>query len=156
VDEEKAVHTFPDGTHQEYTKQATYKRPDGIVLIDQDRCVGCGACVDDCPYGARYLDPLKAAGGMPGMKAADKCSLCEHRLAEDVVPSCVNTCEGRARVVGDLNDPNSEISRLIAANKTRVLQPKLKTDPQIYYIDLDDDFSSEIEESNKMNKATLA
>ncbi len=156
VDEEEAVLTFPDGTKKKYKKRATYQRPDGIVLIDQDRCIGCGACVDDCPYGVRYLDPVKAAGGMLEMKAADKCSLCAHRLAEGVIPSCVNTCQGHARLAGNLNDPTSKLSRLIASNQTRVLRPELNTDPQCYYIGLDDDFYAQIVESNKMNKATLA
>jgi tetrathionate reductase subunit B len=156
VDEMEAVHTFPDGSRTKYLKRATYQRPDGVVLIDQNRCIGCGACVNDCPYGVRYLDPVKSAGGLPEMKAADKCTLCAHRLAEGVVPSCVNTCQGRARKVGNLKDPKSEISRLIASNQTRVLRPELKTDPQCYYIGLDEDFYAQIEESNKMNKATLA
>lgn len=156
VDEMEAVHTFPDGSKMKYMKRATYQRPDGVVSIDQDRCIGCGNCVNDCPYGVRYLDPVKAAGGEPTLKAADKCSLCEHRLEAGIAPSCVNTCPGRARVAGDLNDPTSDISRLIASNNTRVLRPELKTDPRCYYIGLEEDFYAQIAESNKMNKATLA
>ncbi len=156
VDEIEAIHTFPDGSRTKYMKRATYQRPDGVVLIDQDRCIGCGACVNDCPYGARFLDPVIAAGGSPDMQAANKCTLCAHRLAEGIVPSCVNTCQGRARIAGNLNDPKSKISRLIASNETRHLRPELKTDPQCYFIGLDDDFYAEIKESNQMNKNTLA
>ncbi|MGK5091786.1 4Fe-4S dicluster domain-containing protein [Deltaproteobacteria bacterium TL4] len=138
VDPVAAAYKFPNGKMVEYQKKATYKRPDGIVLIDQDRCVGCGNCVDDCPYGARYLDPVKPSGGDPDDNAADKCDLCVHRLEKGIVPSCVNTCGAEARIVGDLNDPNSEISKVIASNKDqiRVLLPEKKTLPQVYYIGL--------------------
>ena len=90
---------------------ATYKRPDGIVVIDKDRCVGCGNCVDDCPYGVRFLHPDQKAGGEPDENAADKCDLCIHRLSNGVVPSCVNTCPAGARRIdassGILRFPNA-------------------------------------------------
>jgi tetrathionate reductase subunit B len=139
VDEVDASFTFPDGETVTYRKHATYKRPDGAVLIDQHRCVGCGACVRGCPYDVRYLDESKKAGGDPNEHPADKCTLCVHRLDEGIVPSCVNTCQGHARMVGDLNDPESEISVTLKANKTAVLLPEEKTGPQCFYIDLDPD-----------------
>jgi len=117
-------------------KRATYKRPDGVVLVDQDRCIGCGQCIRNCPYQVRSFDPGKKAGGNPSANPADKCTLCEHRLEAGVVPSCVNTCPARARIVGNLNDPNSEVSKLLKAHKkdVAVLLPEKKTRPQVYYI----------------------
>ena len=129
--------TFPDGTAVDYQARATFQRPDGLVLIDQERCTGCGRCVVDCPYGARYLDPVKAAGGDETQKAADKCTLCIHRLEHGIVPACVNTCQSGARLAGNLNDPESEISRLIADNDAFVLKEDAGTEPAVYYIGTD-------------------
>jgi tetrathionate reductase subunit B len=117
-----------------FKKRATYKRPDGIVLVDQDRCIGCGMCIMHCPYKVRSFDPGKRAGGNPDANPAQKCTFCEHRLEKGVVPSCVNTCTGRARHIGDLNDPNSEVSKLLKKHKARVLLPGKGTRPQVYYI----------------------
>lgn len=137
-----ATFTFPDGKKVDYKKKATYQRPDGLVLIDQDRCVGCGMCVKLCPYKVRFQDPVKPAGGLPSRKAANKCTMCAHRLDNGVVPSCVNTCQGGARIAGNLNDPASEISRLLASEKTSVLAPESGTNPQCFYIDLDGEVHS--------------
>ena len=101
VEEIETEFTWPDGTRQKYMKKATYQRPDGIVLVDQDRCVGCGACVEACPYKVRFLNPAKktvspyAVGDNP----AEKCDMCVHRLDSGIVPACVNTCPAGARVV---------------------------------------------------------
>ncbi len=139
VDMVDAALTFPSGKEVSYRKAATYQRPDGLVLIDQDRCVGCGRCVEDCPYGVRYLDPVKKAGGNESFTAADKCTLCVHRLEQGLVPSCVNTCPSGARVAGNLNDPNSEISKALAENEAdiSVLLPEAGTEPRCFYIGLD-------------------
>lgn len=141
--------TFPSGKKTFYQARATYQRPDGLVLIDQDRCVGCGKCVTSCPYQARYLDPVKTAGGNPDLygltidspKAADKCSLCTHRLENGVVPACVNTCPANCRLVGNLNDSDSEISKRIAAagDEVSVILPGIGTEPQVFYIGLNED-----------------
>jgi len=118
-----------------FKKRATYKRPDGAVLVDQDRCIGCGQCIRHCPYSVRFFDPGKQAGGNPTANPADKCTFCEHRIEAGVVPSCVNTCQARARIFGDLNNPDSEVSKLLKAHKeATVLLPEKKTKPQIYYI----------------------
>ncbi len=140
---------FSGGGSAQFWARATYQRPDGLVHVDQDRCVGCGYCVADCPYGARFLDYSKTAGGDPaevGMSISDphpvdKCNSCIHRLANGIVPSCVNTCPANARVTGNLNDPNSEISQQIAAagDRVTVLLGGSGTDPALYYIDLDPD-----------------
>jgi tetrathionate reductase subunit B len=128
VDEIDASFTYPDGRKVHYKKRATFQRPDGTVLVDQDRCIGCGLCVKLCPYKVRYLDPVK--------DIADKCSLCVHRLEAGIVPSCVNTCQGNARLAGDLNDTSSKISRLIREKNAQVLRTDFGTDPQCYYVDL--------------------
>lgn len=138
VDEVEAVFVWPDGTNQSYQKRATYQRPDGIVLVDQDRCVGCAACVDLCPYQARFLNPVRRTVSEDAVDdhPADKCTLCEHRIEAGLVPACVNTCQAEARVIGDLSDPDSEISKIIAANEVQVLAPDQGTDPQCRYVDL--------------------
>ncbi|MEE9610838.1 MAG: 4Fe-4S dicluster domain-containing protein, partial [Desulfatiglandales bacterium] len=67
---------------------------------------------------------------------ADKCTLCVHRLEGGLVPACVNTCQGNARIIGDLNDPESEISKIMASTQVRILLPEKGTDPQCRYISL--------------------
>lgn len=148
VDPIKASLSFDDGSSIDYWRRATYQRPDGLVLVDADRCVGCGYCVEDCPYGARYLDWSRTAGGDPssvGMSIddphpADKCDLCVNRLQNGVVPACVNTCASDARLAGNLNDPDSEISRRLAeATDVTTLLASAGTVPQVFYLGLGDD-----------------
>ena len=117
-----------------FEKRATYKRPDGVVLVDQDRCIGCGMCIMNCPYRVRSFDPGKKAGGNPDLNPADKCTLCEHRLEAGVVPSCVNTCQARARIVGNMDDPASEVAKLLKGRKAQVLLPAKGTKPQVFYL----------------------
>lgn len=105
---------------------ATYKREDGLVLIDEERCIGCGYCVVACPYYARYLHPVRNVAG--------KCTFCQHRVDKGAEPACVHNCMGKARKFGDLDNPNSEVSRLIGNNPSGVLKPELGTEPQVYYI----------------------
>ncbi len=134
VDEVEAKFTWPDNSTETFKKRATYKRPDGLVLVDNDRCIGCGACVDLCPYQVRFLNPLQK--NAEGDEVADKCTLCVHRLEAGLVPACVNTCQADARVVGDLNDPNSEISKRTKGKKVQVLLPEKGTDPKCTYVAL--------------------
>lgn len=109
---------------------ATYKREeDGIVVVDEDICIGCKYCLQACPYDARFINPKTGS--------ADKCDFCLHRVSEGVVPACVNTCEGRARIFGDINDPSSEISKLIASNPVTVLRKGQGTKPNVFYIAAD-------------------
>lgn len=108
---------------------ASYQREDGVVLINYDKCIGCGYCVASCPYQVRFINPLRGT--------AEKCTFCEHRIDNGIAPSCVNTCNGRARVFGDLNDPNSEISRLIATQPVQVLKSEAGTEPKVFYIGTD-------------------
>ena len=114
--------------------QATFQRTDGIVLVDNERCVGCGYCVQACPYDARFINHET--------QTADKCTFCEHRLEAGLLPACVESCVGGARVIGDLNDAHSEINQRIHANKDeiKVLKPGMKTKPHVFYIGLPDEF----------------
>ena len=119
--------------------QATFQREDGIVLVDNERCVGCAYCVQACPYDARFINHET--------QTADKCTFCEHRLEVGLLPACVESCVGGARIIGDLNDPDSAISRLMAENKAdiKVLKPEMKTDPHVYYIGLPDAFVHQVD-----------
>ncbi len=104
---------------------ATFKRDDGIVAVDSQICWGCGYCLNACPYDKRFFNPLT--------QAADKCTFCAHRIDQGLLPACVETCVGGARVFGDLNDPRSEVSRMLAEAPTSVMNPAAGTRPQIYY-----------------------
>jgi len=130
-----------DGKTIRYRHGATYRRPDGLILIDKDLCIGCGKCIDACPYGVRSFDPFVKAGGDPTKQAADKCDMCVNRIDNGVEPSCVNTCQGRARIFGDLNDPSSSVSKLVKehnlATDDNVLLAEEGTVPHVFYIDPD-------------------
>ena len=137
----RMTYIAPDGKKVRYRGGATYKRPDGAILIDKELCIGCGKCIDACPYGVRSFDPFVKAGGDPEKQAADKCDLCVHRVDNGLEPACVNTCQGRARIFGDLNDPDSQVSRLVKEhnldNDDHVLLPEEGTRPRLFYIDPD-------------------
>ena len=112
--------------------QASYRDEEkGLVDIREERCIGCKMCIIACPYDARFTHPTK--------KVANKCDFCIHRVEKGVVPSCVNTCPSNARIFGDLNDPNSEVRKLVDANNVQVLKPELGTEPSVFYIELDKD-----------------
>ncbi|MDH2926831.1 tetrathionate reductase subunit TtrB [Lonepinella koalarum] len=118
--------------------QATYQRKDGIVVINNEACIGCAYCVQACPYDARFINEET--------KTADKCTFCAHRLEAGLLPACVESCVGGARIIGDLKDPNSTISQLIAQHKDelKVLKPEDGTIPQVFYLGLDDAFVSQV------------
>jgi molybdopterin-containing oxidoreductase family iron-sulfur binding subunit len=125
--------------------QATYKRDDGIVIVDHHRCIGCRYCVVACPYNARQFnfrdneewfneDHPKRSHGV-----AESCTLCAHRLDEGKTPACVAACAAKgtkALSVGNLNDPDSEVSRLIQSHAVKRLRPDLGTEPKVHYIGL--------------------
>lgn len=126
---------------------ATYKRKeDGIVVVDEDVCIGCKYCIQACPYDARFINAETGS--------ADKCDFCLHRVKEGVVPACVNTCEGRARIFGDINDPASEISKLIASNPVTVLRKGQGTKPNVYYIAADHADESDVANGHYINVTT--
>ncbi len=126
---------------------ASYQREDGIVLVDYDKCVGCQYCIEACPYGARYyrennagyfgehLTPYEeTVYSMHGTGVAEKCTFCAHRVDMGKLPACVQGCVGKARFFGDLDDADSEVSRLIRSKEARQLKKELGTDPSIYII----------------------
>ncbi len=136
---ERLTFKTADGSKIRYRGGATYKRPDGLILIDAELCIGCGKCIDACPYGVRSFNPFVKAGKKPELQAVDKCDMCKERIANGIDPACVNTCQGRARIFGDLNDPNSEVAKLVKEHDLakNVLLPEEKTDPHVFYIDPD-------------------
>lgn len=106
---------------------ATSVRPDGIVSIDKSLCIGCGFCVEACPYEARYLNPAT--------KKVDKCDFCSARLERGRQPACVTTCTAHAKYFGDLEDSSSDIYRLVyARNATRIESGDVKVGPNVYYL----------------------
>ncbi len=107
---------------------ATFRTPEGFVLIDHEHCIGCAYCVQACPYGARYINPE--------IKKADKCTWCYHRVKAGKLPACVTVCPTRTRLFGDLKDPESEVTRIFEENKWLVLKPAMHTDPVCFYVGL--------------------
>lgn len=118
---------------------ATKKREDGIVIVDGDRCVGCAYCVQACPYDARFINRET--------NKADKCTFCAHRVDAGLLPACVETCVGGARIFGDLNDPDGELRRRLDAAKAevKVLKPEHGTEPCVFYIGLDERFQGKVD-----------
>ena len=108
---------------------AVYKRDDGIVIIDPKKAVGQKQIVKACPYGVIFWNEEK--------KLPQKCTLCAHRIDEGKVPRCVQACPSGCLVFGDFDDPESEVSQLLASGKTEVFHPEWKTKPNIYYVHLE-------------------
>jgi tetrathionate reductase subunit B len=131
--------------NERYRTGATYKRPDGMILFDNNLCIGCYKCIKACPYGVRYVDPAVKLKRTDREKdfGIGKCTFCDHRVANGIEPSCVQACPHNTRTFGDMNDPNSTVSKLIKQfnleknrDKTTLL-PQEKTMPHVYYIDPD-------------------
>ncbi len=97
----------------------------GIVKVTHHECIGCGACIQSCPYDARYFH---TEGWV------DKCTFCDHRVANGQNPACVSVCPTHCMYFGDLDDKNSEVSKIIAKRKVKVLAPEAGTEPQIFYL----------------------
>jgi Fe-S-cluster-containing dehydrogenase component len=139
--------------------KASYYRSDGIVMMDYDRCIGCRYCEVACPYQARSFNwrafegpnPAVPDWGQPEVPrrprgVVEKCSFCYQRIDRglgeglepgvdaDASPACVAVCPTGARTFGDLNDPNSNVSKALHSNVTYRLRESLGTDPRVYYI----------------------
>lgn len=112
---------------------ATYKTPDGIILVDARRCIGCGYCIVACPYGARYLVPAgpDTPGGYAGV--ADKCTWCYHRISRGQKPACVEICPVGARKFGDANT-DTEIQEVLSTRSPLPLHPEYGTKPRVLYL----------------------
>ena len=109
---------------------ATYTTESGVVLVDEEKCIGCKYCMAACPYQARYQ--LESG-------EVEKCTFCHHRSSEGLLPACVATCVTKARIFGDLNDPDSDISKRIAeAGGSEALYSDLGLNPHLTYIGLSD------------------
>lgn len=108
---------------------ALFRRDDGIVDFDTSRCIGCKSCMQACPYDALYIDPLE--------NTAQKCNFCAHRVDVGLKPACEIVCPETAIVSGDLDDPQSSISRLIAREPVHVRKPEQGTQPKLFYINAD-------------------
>nr|MBN1229232.1 4Fe-4S dicluster domain-containing protein [Anaerolineae bacterium] len=138
---------------------ATYQRGDGVVVMDYDRCIGCRYCMVACPYDARRfnysprsdVNPYQPEYGVAEIErrprgVVEKCTFCVHRIDRGLeqglmpgvdrsaTPACVNICPVQARLFGDLNDPESEVAKLIASTPTFKLKEDLGTEPNVYYI----------------------
>lgn len=110
---------------------ATFDAPDGAVLIDPKYCIGCGFCIQACPYGCRFLNPVT--------HVAEKCSLCYHRITRGLQPACVEVCPTQSRIFGDLKNPvpNDPIQAFYAKHRVTALKPHLGTDPRVLYAGAD-------------------
>ncbi len=105
---------------------ATYNTEDGLVLVNDNLCIGCGACIQACPYGARFRNSIKGV--------ADKCTFCSHRLAKALLPACVETCPTGARIFGSIDE--GELKQIVESRPTQILKRYTGTDPHIYYVAL--------------------
>jgi Fe-S-cluster-containing dehydrogenase component len=103
-----------------------HKREDGIVDLDKSRCIGCQYCVWVCPYNVPQFDP--EAG------VSDKCNMCAQRLDQGEEPMCVLCCPSRAIKFGDLNDPDSEVAKMVNQRSSKVLLPEQGTSPTTQYL----------------------
>ena len=141
-DEPPCVDVCPTG--------ASYKRPDGIVAVNGDVCIGCRSCATACPYEHRHYVPpgLLASGYFNGdltlyekvkyrrwtEGTVIKCDFCMDRVDQGLKPACVDTCPAEARIFGDLSDPQSEPSRLLREREHFTLLPDAGTKPSVYYL----------------------
>ena len=108
---------------------ALYRAPNGVVDFNDDNCIGCKSCMNACPYDALYINPET--------NTAHKCNFCNHRVEVGLEPACVVVCPTHAIVTGDLDDPNSEVSKIVARDKTAVRAPEQGTNPKVFYRGVD-------------------
>ncbi|HEV2988053.1 MAG TPA: NrfD/PsrC family molybdoenzyme membrane anchor subunit [Candidatus Angelobacter sp.] len=110
---------------------ALFRRSDGIIDFDNNRCIGCKGCMQACPYDALYIDP--------NTNTAAKCNFCAHRVENKLEPACVIVCPTQAILAGDLDNPGSKVSRAIATQKVSVRKPQKGTDPKLFYVGIEGD-----------------
>lgn len=110
---------------------ALFRRRDGIVDFDSARCIGCKSCMQACPYDALYIDPNK--------NTAAKCNFDASRVESGYRPACEAVCPTQAILSGDLDDPQSDVSRAIAMQKVSVRKPEKGTKPKLFYVGVDGD-----------------
>jgi Fe-S-cluster-containing dehydrogenase component len=108
---------------------ASYTTRDGVVMVDPSHCIGCGYCVQACPYGSRFINPET--------HTADKCTWCYHRITRGLLPACVHACPTGARRFGDRKIENDPVYEIVKSSPVRILQPEHLTRPQYYYLGLD-------------------
>lgn len=128
---------------------ASTRRQDGIVVIDQKKCIGCRACMVACPYDARYFSFKKYHGYYPdhGLTAYEvaheeenikgtisKCNMCVDLVEAGDLPACVQTCPAKARFFGDLDDPESQVAKLIISRGGYQIHPEVQTNPSVYLL----------------------
>jgi Fe-S-cluster-containing dehydrogenase component/formate-dependent nitrite reductase membrane component NrfD len=110
---------------------ALFKRDNGIVDFDNSRCIGCKSCMQACPYDALYIDPATST--------AAKCNFCAHRVEANLEPACVVVCPTQAIMTGDLDDPQSRVSRVVATRKVVTRKPHKGTQPKLFYVGIEGD-----------------
>jgi len=104
---------------------ASHVNEGGIVLVSRNKCTGCKACIAACPYDARYVHPDGYV---------DKCTFCLHRVQEGKEPACVEVCPAMCLEFGDLNDPDSKVSKLLRTRKYKVNHPETGCEPHVYFL----------------------
>lgn len=123
--------------------QATWKRPDGIVMMDWHRCIGCRYCVAACPYGSRSFNWMDPRPRIPSLEASfptrtrgvvEKCTFCDERLAKGQMPACVEACKEKALIFGDLADAGSTVRQTLQGRFSVRRKPELGTQPEVYYL----------------------
>ena len=123
--------------------RATWRREDGIVMMDFHRCIGCRYCMAGCPYGSRsfnwkdprpFIKKINIEFPTRTKGVVEKCNFCEERLSQGLLPACVEACKEKALVFGDLRQPDSEIRKALQNKTVYQRQPELGTKPKVYYI----------------------
>ncbi|MFN0165432.1 MAG: 4Fe-4S dicluster domain-containing protein [Bryobacteraceae bacterium] len=108
---------------------ATFETPDGLVLVDQQYCLGCRYCVQACPYGCRYINPAT--------ETVDKCTLCYHRISKGLTTACCEVCPTGSRELADLKNPNDPVHEFLRSHSVQVLKPHMATGSKVFYAGLD-------------------